>query len=74
MATELEKLEADALKLTPDERATLAQRLLGSLEDDAEIQEAWAVEVERRIAEVESGAVQLIPIAEALSQVRARLK
>jgi len=74
METELEKLEAEALKLTPGERAALAQRLLASLEEDAEIEEAWAVEVERRIAEVESRAVQLIPIEEALARVRAALK
>ncbi len=73
METEFEKLEADALKLTPGERAVLAQRLLASLEEDAEIEEAWAVEVERRIAEVEIGAVQLIPIGEALARVRAAL-
>ena len=74
METELEKLEAEALKLTPGERAALAQRLLASLEEDAEIEEAWAVEVERRIAEVEIGAVQLVPIEEALARVRAALK
>ena len=65
METEIEKLEAEALKLAPGERAALAQRLLASLEEDAEIEEAWAVEIERRIAEVESGAVQVIPIEEA---------
>ena len=74
METELEKLEAEALKLTADERAALAQRLLASLEEDAEIDEAWAVEVDRRIAEIESGAVPLIPIADALAQVCAALK
>ncbi len=74
LQTQLEILEAEALKLTPGERAALAQRLLASLDQDAEIEEAWAVEVERRIAEVESGAVQVIPIAEALARVRAALK
>ncbi len=74
METDLEKVEAEALKLTPGERAALAQRLRASLEEDAEIEEAWALEVERRIAEVESGAVQLIPIEEALARVRAALK
>lgn len=74
METEMEKLEAEALKLTPGERAALAQRLLASLEEDAGIEEAWAAEVERRIAEAESGAVQLIPIAEALARVRAKLR
>ena len=74
METQLEILEAEALKLTPGERAALAQRLLESLEEDKELEGAWAAEVERRIAEVESGAVQVIPIADALAQVRAALK
>jgi len=74
MDTQLEILEAEALKLAPGERAALAQRLLTSLDGDAEIEEAWAAEIERRIADVESGAVQVIPIAEALAQVRAALK
>ena len=74
LQTQLEILEAEALKLTPGERAALAQRLLASLDEDAEIEDAWAIEVERRIAEVKSGAVQVIPIAEALARVRAALK
>lgn len=74
METQLEILESEALKLTPGERAALAQRLLASLDEDAEIEDAWATEIERRIAEVESGAVQVIPIAEALARVRAALK
>ena len=74
METPLEILEAQALKLTASERAALAQRLLASLDEDAEIEEEWAAEIERRIAEVESGAVQVIPITEALASVRAALK
>jgi putative addiction module component (TIGR02574 family) len=74
METQLEILESEALKLTLGERAALAQRLLASLDEDAEIEDAWAAEIERRIAEVESGAVQVIPIAEALARVRAALK
>ena len=74
METQLEVLESEALKLTPGERAALAQRLLASLDEDAEIEEAWAAEVGRRIADVERGAVQVIPIAEALARVRAALK
>ena len=74
METLLEILESEALKLTPGERAALAQRLLASLDEDAEIESAWAAEIERRIAEVERGAVQVIPIAEALVRVRAALK
>ena len=74
MSTNLEALEAEALKLTSGERAAFAQLLLASLDEDAEIEEAWAAEVERRIADVENGVVQVIPIADALAQVRARLR
>jgi putative addiction module component (TIGR02574 family) len=74
MGNQLEALEAEALKLTSGERAAFAQLLLASLDEDAEIEEAWATEVERRIADVENGAVQVIPISEALAQVRAALK
>ena len=74
MGIQLETLEAEALKLSSGERAAFAQLLLASLDEDAEIEDAWAAEVERRIAEVESGAVQVVPIAEALAQVRATLR
>ncbi len=74
METQLEILESEALKLTLGERAALAQRLLASLDEDSEIEDAWAAEIERRIADVESGAVKVIPIAEALARVRAALK
>ena len=74
MGNQLELLEAEALKLTAGERAAFAQLLLASLDEDTEIEEAWAAETERRIADIESGATQTIPIAEALAQVRAALK
>jgi hypothetical protein len=48
--------------------------LLASLDEDSEIEEAWAAETERRIADIESGVLQVIPIADALAQVRAALK
>ena len=74
MDTTLEILEERALTLTVSERAALAQRLLASLDEDQEIDDAWAAELERRIAAVETGAMKTIPIAEALAQVRATLK
>jgi len=73
MESQLEILEAQALKLTAAERAAFAQMLLASLDEDLEIDNAWADEVERRIAEVEAGIIQVIPIAEAIAKVRAHL-
>jgi len=37
MEAQLERLETEALKLTPGERVALAQRLLASLDVDPEI-------------------------------------
>ena len=74
MRNKLELLEAEALQLTSGERAAFAQLLLASLDEDTDIEEAWAAETERRISDIESGAVRVIPIADALAQVRASLK
>jgi putative addiction module component (TIGR02574 family) len=74
MQTSFETIESEALKLTVVERAKLAEHLLASLDEDSEIEEAWAVEVERRIAEIDAGTVQLIPAAEAIASARAALK
>lgn len=74
MGNQLELLEAEVLKLPAGERVALAQLLIASLDEEAEVEEAWAVEVERRIADIEAGTSTLIPIADALAQVRAALK
>jgi putative addiction module component (TIGR02574 family) len=74
MGNQLEILEAEALKLSPSERAVFAKHLLASLDEDKSIQDAWAVEVERRVTEIENGTVQLITLDKAISQVRASLQ
>ena len=74
MSSALDALEAQALKLTPEERVQLADRLIASVFEDHEVEEAWAVEVERRIAEIESGRSKLIPAAEAIARARAAIK
>jgi len=74
MSNTLEALKAQALQLTPEERVQLADRLIASVFEDHEVEEAWAVEVERRVAEVESGRSKLIPAAEAIARARAAIK
>lgn len=66
MQTSFETIESEALKLTISERAKLAEHLIACLDEDSEIEEAWAVEVERRIAEIEAGTVQLVPADEVI--------
>ena len=74
MSTQLDIVEAQALKLSPEERAQLADRLVASLFKDQEIENAWSAEVERRIDEIESGRVTLIPAAESIARARAAIK
>lgn len=74
MASNVEVLEAEALQLPPADRARLVERLIASLDIDPEVEEAWAAEVERRNAEIESGAVSLIPGPEALAELKAQFR
>ncbi len=74
MSNQLEIVEAQALKLSPEERAQLADRLVTSLFKDEEIEDAWAAEVERRIDEIEGGRVMLIPAADSIARARAAIK
>jgi putative addiction module component (TIGR02574 family) len=66
----------DALSLPPEARAALADSLLESLntEIDPGVEEAWREEIHRRLQEIDSGAVQLIPWDEAHRRLRARLE
>lgn len=74
MQSQFDILAAQALKLTPDEREAFMQLLAASLDQDTAEDDALAAEVERRIAALESGAAQAIPLHDALASVRAGLK
>ena len=59
----LNELFEQASRLSERERATLAGLLIESLEGKADpgVEQAWLEEVERRLAEIDSGAVKTIP-------------
>jgi len=65
------QLFEEAMKLDPEERATLMRLLIESVDAESEdgVEDAWRVEIERRMAELDSGTVQTIPWEE----LRARL-
>lgn len=71
MTKSAQKLFQEAMRLDPQERAALTGLLIESLEPESEqgVEQAWVAEIERRMAEVDSGAVQTIPWEE----LRARL-
>jgi putative addiction module component (TIGR02574 family) len=59
MKPEVDEVVRQALKLDEHDRAEVAAQLLDSLEqEDAEEEDAWVAELERRAMELESGAVQ----------------
>lgn len=71
MSRDVEELYEQASHLSAEDRAELAGKLLESIEDppDEGVEEAWAAEIERRMAEYRSGRVKTIP----WSEVRAHL-
>lgn len=67
-----EQIEVELMKLPLEERARIAERLVASLDEDAEIEAAWIAEVRRRDEELVSGAVKAIPLEDALTSIRTR--
>jgi len=58
MNTSLKQVEEHALSLNPEERAKLAEVMLESLSLPlAEIEEAWAQEIEQRVAAYDRGEI-----------------
>jgi putative addiction module component (TIGR02574 family) len=72
MSTLVDELSARAKALSAEDRARLAEELLESLqgEPDADSEAAWDREIERRVAEIESGSVRLIPAEEVHAEAR----
>ena len=70
------ELSERARGLAPEDRARLAEELLASLEaaQEPEVDAAWDEEIRKRIAEVESGVVKLLPADEVFARVRRSLR
>jgi putative addiction module component (TIGR02574 family) len=74
MATS-EEIFNQAMALAPEVRAKLAEQLIGGLAEDVspEITNTQLAEVRRRIEQVESGEIALIPGDDVLARVRSLL-
>lgn len=77
MRHSLAEIEDDALKLSDEDRARLAVRLLASLEEEAEspeeIERVWVEEAERRFQELRDGVVEGVPAGDVFARLRAKL-
>lgn len=74
MSLTIEQIKAEAIKLPPEVRADLADWLWVSVESRESVQAAWDAEIARRIEEIESGAVALIPGEEVLAAIDKKLR
>lgn len=64
----------EAMSLPIELRVQLIDKLLKSLNpSQAEIDKLWALEAEKRVADIKAGKVQLIPDEEVFERIRKRL-
>jgi putative addiction module component (TIGR02574 family) len=68
----LQRIEAAALLLNPEERAELTERLWTSEEGNEPSDPVWDAEIKRRMQEVDSGAVQCRPWEDVMAELRAK--
>jgi putative addiction module component (TIGR02574 family) len=75
MIRDADSIFSAALALPPKKRADLAHRLLRSLDgpeptaaEQAEIDAAWAAEIERREKELDEGQARLIPFEDVMAE------
>lgn len=71
-----ESIEKEALHLPMAARAALAHKLLQRLDEptEAEAEQLWLDEAERRAADIDSGTVELVPSDEVSRRARTLLR
>jgi len=72
MSRTFDEVRGQALELNPEERGLLAEELLDSLrsEEDILLDDEYAVEIQRRVAEIKAGTAKLIPADESIARAR----
>lgn len=76
MASKLKEIKENALRLSPHDRAQLAEHLIHSLDEveDPEAERLWVEEAERRYREYKEGKVKGIPAESVFKEARSKLK
>jgi len=74
MNTESRHLLQSALALPESDRAEIAASLIHSLDtgSDEDVDEAWAMEIQRRIESIDNGEVRLVPWDDVMREMRDR--
>jgi len=77
MTPKASEVLAQAMQLSPQERELLIDELVESLDEgpaEAGAEEAWAGEIKRRVDEIRSGKVKMIPSEEVERRIAARMR
>jgi hypothetical protein len=72
MSVALESLQAQVLRLPPADRAKLLDRLIASLDVDAEAEAAWDNLADRREGELQAGTAEAVALDVAIARLEAR--
>ena len=76
MSESVETIVAEAVRLPPDQRLTLAHKILSSVEPEPslETEAAWDREIRERMARYDAGELRAIPAAEVFAELDRRLQ
>lgn len=72
MPRTLETIQAEVLRLSPADRARLLDRLIASLDADADNEAAWDQLAHQRDEELQAGVVEAVPLEEVIARLEAR--
>jgi len=72
MTDKSQAIVEQALKLSPTERAEVAEQLIVSLDEvpDADVEQAWQAEIQKRLQQIDRGEVKTIPWEEVQRRLR----
>jgi putative addiction module component (TIGR02574 family) len=72
MTDKSQAIVEQALKLSPTERAEVAEKLIVSLDEvpDTDVEQAWQEEIQKRLQQIDCGEVKTIPWEEVQRRLR----
>ncbi|WP_418316886.1 addiction module protein [Piscinibacter sakaiensis] len=73
MSSSLESVEAQALKLSEEERVALIEKLAATLSPAPALPTEWDAEIARRVAEMDAGRTRFVPADAAMEELAAYL-
>jgi putative addiction module component (TIGR02574 family) len=74
MSRTYEQIAAEAIQLSAEQRAELADKLRVSVDTPEAVAAAWDAEIERRIAQIDRGEVETVPFEDVMAELRAKLR